>query len=714
MNNYVLRNKKLWATVTLFVLIITSVFSVGQPASANTSQVVLTKSGGWLESAHAEWSKVTGAEGYHVYYKKSNQSDSQYVKIHDILTREYANHYRADAVGLAAGTYNLKVVPVINGAENNAKAAVTGNLTVNAYTREGFAFSSNSAHGTGSGAYNDDGTLKSGAQVIYITPETASTVQLDVITSTSGATTTCTGIGDILTARQKGIDTTPLAIRLIGNVKASQMTGINSSGYLQLKGKAAYTEMNITIEGIGEDATINGWGILIRNSANVEIRNLAVMLFPDDGISLDTTNENIWVHNNDIFYGTAGGDSDQAKGDGSIDLKGNSRYVTISYNHFWDSGKSSLCGMKSETGPNYITYHHNWFDHSDSRHPRIRTMTVHIYNNYFDGNAKYGVGVTMGASAFVESNYFRNCKYPMLISLQGTDIINGVANGTFSGENGGMIKAYGNHIEGATRFVDQNSESTHFDAITVTNKNDTVSSSYKAAVGGTTYNNFDTNSSIMYSYNPDDAQTAKVNTMTYAGRVNGGDLKWTFDNAVDDTDYSVNEGLMAAIRAYTGSVVSIGGSTIDDTNPTDPVEPTDPVDPVDPVEPTEPEVVEGGYQYIADTTNALNTSNYYTVAGSLTTNGKTQTYDGKSLEKALKMDSSGSITFTTTTDNAVLTIGVNANKASSALKVGTTTISDINTGTLQQKQITLGAAGSYTIKKGANECYVYYVVVNEN
>ncbi|WP_342350208.1 hypothetical protein [Clostridium neonatale] len=172
----------------------------------------------------------------------------------------------------------------------------------------------------------------------------------------------------------------------------------------------------------------------MRGARNVEVRNLGIMLFPDDGISLDTDNENIWIHNNDIFYGTAGSDADQAKGDGSVDVKGKSTNVTVSYNHFWDSGKSSLCGM-SDTDEFFVTYHHNWFDHSDSRHPRIRVGTIHIYNNYFDGNSKYGVGVTKGASAFVEANAFRNCKYPMLSSLQGSDIA-GSSTGTFSGESG--------------------------------------------------------------------------------------------------------------------------------------------------------------------------------------------------------------------------------------------------------------------------------------
>ena len=83
----------------------------------------------------------------------------------------------------------------------------------------------------------------------------------------------------------------------------------------------------------------------------------------------------------DFFYGGTGSASDQAKGDGTVDIKGKSSEITVSYNHFWDSGKSSLGGMKSETTSCKLTYHHNWFDHSDSRHPRIRTMSFHIYNN---------------------------------------------------------------------------------------------------------------------------------------------------------------------------------------------------------------------------------------------------------------------------------------------------------------------------------------------
>ena len=83
------------------------------------------------------------------------------------------------------------------------------------------------------------------------------------------------------------------------------------------------------------------------------------------------------------------------------------KVVDIFNDHFYDSGKCSLCGM-GDSKEFHVSYHHNWFDHSDSRHPRVRTCSVHVYNNYYDGNSKYGIGATMGSSIFVENNYFRN------------------------------------------------------------------------------------------------------------------------------------------------------------------------------------------------------------------------------------------------------------------------------------------------------------------
>jgi pectate lyase len=509
--------------------------------------VSISDSKGWLESANVEWNPVEDATGYNVYYKLSNELDFEYRQIDKKLIRQYQSYFRADILGLTEGNYVIKIVPIINNEEVNSKEAITQFIKVKANTREGFAFSSESPMGTGSGAYNNDGTVASNAEIVYITADTVNNVKADVIANKKGTKTTCTGITDILAKRRKGYDKTPLIIRMIGEIKASDIDGLDNNGYLQLKG--CY---NVTFEGVGEDATAYGWGFLIRDAHNLELRNVGVMLFPDDAISLDTDNENVWVHNNDIFYGEAGSDADQVKGDGSCDVKGKSTYVTVSYNHFHDSGKCSLCGM-GDTENFYVTYHHNWYDHSDSRHPRIRVGTVHIYNNYFDGNAKYGVGVTKGSSAFIEANYFRNCKYPMLTSRQGSDIFNN-PKGNFSKEEGGMIKSYNNKITGAERLVYANEESTQFDAYLATSRNEEVSSTYKSVSGENTYNNFDTSSS-MYDYAPDSPENVEGNVTTYAGRVNGGDFRWNFTNA-DDTDYALNTELMAKIKSYKSDLVS--------------------------------------------------------------------------------------------------------------------------------------------------------------
>lgn len=653
-------SQKLMLTALASTLVATPVlyahtgdFITSYAAFETTSTVAITSSEGFLESAAITWSPVANAQGYNVYYKSASDSDSAYKQLDTELIRQYPSYMRADVLGLPEGDYIVKVVPIINNEEATAKQGITSTISVAAHTREGFAFSPESPMGTGSGGYNDDGSVPANAQIIYISADTVNTVQLDVVTNSKGTTTTCTGLTDILAKRQKGYDKTPLIIRMIGTIDSSDISGLNSSGYIQVKGS-----YNTTIEGVGEDATVRGWGILVRNSSNVEIRNLGVMLFPDDGISLDTNNQNIWVHNNDIFYGTAGSDADQAKGDGSADVKGFSTYVTVSYNHFWDSGKCSLCGM-SDSKEFFVTYHHNWYDHSDSRHPRIRVGTIHIYNNYFDGNSKYGVGITKGGSAFVEANYFRNCKYPMLISLQGSDVADG-NQGTFSGEPGGIIKAYNNYVEGAKRLVYHTEDSTEFDAYLATSRYETVPNSYASVSGGNTYNNFDTDSS-MYNYTPDDPANVEYQVTTYAGRVNGGDFSWSFTSD-DDTDYSVNTELMAAVRSYESDLVSIGGNSVVTTPdtpevpetpdvPTVPETPEVPETPDVPTTPETPEEPDDTPDDVATTTHNFTTdgleSDFFTIAGNLSTSKGTAYYNDTELTTCLKMESSTSVIFNT-------------------------------------------------------------------
>lgn len=536
-----------------------------------SQQIQITESSGWLESAFVKWQPLSNAQTYNVYYTGNGLVDK---KIDDQLIRSYGSYFRADIPGLKAGTYTVKVKPVISGTEGTG--STTSNLTVAAQDRNGFAFDG----GRVPGGYNADGTPKTGAVILYITQNTKNTISMDI---TGANANPCVGLQNILYAIKKGKDTRPFIIRLIGNI--TDMT-VMEGGDVVIE-NANNASSYVTIEGIGNDAVANGWGVRLKSASNIEVSNLGFMNCDStagDNVGMQQDNDHIWVHNCDLFYGNAGSDADQIKGDGALDNK-SSTYITMSYNHFWDNGKASLLGLSEGTTTGlYVTYHHNWFDHSDSRHPRVRYYSAHIYNNYYDGVAKYGAGSTMGSSLFVEGNYFRNSKHPMMTSLQGTDIwdeANQVNNagtmGTFSGEAGGSIKAFNNTFDASNatnnmRFVAYNdpnplynisgkiSSTTDFDAYVATTRGETVSSSVKSKSGANIYNNFDTNAAL-YVKNlvVDQPATAKTKVTQYAGRVSGGDLKWTFNNSVDDASSIVITALKSALTNYTGSLVAVQG-----------------------------------------------------------------------------------------------------------------------------------------------------------
>ena len=509
--------------------------------------IQITEAKGWQESAYLKWAPFEGASSYNVYIDGK--------KIDDQLIRQYASYYRADVLGLEAGTYSVKVVPVNAEGTEIAGANTASNLVVKSFNREGFAHFNYS----GVGAYNDNGTLKTGAKVLYITAKTAKTVSTTVNT---GKPETITGLQSIIDAYSKGKDKTPIAFRIIGKVSLSDLDHISSSAEgLQIKGAT----MNMTFEGVGDDATVYGFGFLLREAESVEFRNFAIMRCLDDAMSLDTKNSHVWIHNMDLFYGKKGSAADQAKGDGTVDIKGDSKYVTVAYNRFWDNGKASMCGMKSETGENWITYHHNWFDHSDSRMARVRTMSVHMYNNYYQHSDVYGIGATSGSSVFMESNYFDAVKRPIMSSLQGTDAM---GDGTFSGEKGGLIKAYGNVFANKPdnfSYITYADNNTSFDAYEVSAPSEQVPSSVKTLVGGTSYNNFDTNSSLMYAYAADKAEDvpAIVEGFYGAGRLNHGDIDFVIpdETVVTNGHQQPWPALASILDAYTSGVVKVFGES---------------------------------------------------------------------------------------------------------------------------------------------------------
>ncbi|MBQ9207542.1 MAG: Ig-like domain-containing protein [Treponema sp.] len=577
--------------------------------SSVSEGITITEEKGWLETAYIKWNPATSdvIDGYNVYVKEAG---GEYAKIDDMLVRAYSNtaggstidYYRADALGLKAGTYQMKVVGTASGVETEQVYAESKVITVEAHDRSGFAFTG----GTTPGAYKADGTLKDNAVVIYLTDDNKDSVSLEIYASSTKSKENLTGIQNILNGYAKGRESSPLVIRMIGNVTTASSA---DKGDLVVENKNSTN--SVTFEGVGDDATANGWGLRFKNADYCEARNIGFVNCSSeegDNIGLQQSNNYIWVHNCDMFYGNAGSDADQVKGDGALDCK-KSNYVTFSYNHFWDNGKCNLLGLSEgkksyETGAYYITYHHNWYDHSDSRHPRCRFYNAHVYNNYYDGNAKYGAGSTLGSSVFVESNYFRNCKYPMMISLQGSDIFagstsaqtnskknGGFENGTFSGESGGIIKAYNNYMTGNYTFIPYGSAKYYrngtevsydlsgttadadFDAyvandksekvpesVTANKKSVALGGSFKEGEAGNYYSNFDT-ASTMYSYTADTPEEAKAKVESYAGRENGGDLHYTFNNSVEDTNYIVIDELKSLVTNYKSCLVKVLGTS---------------------------------------------------------------------------------------------------------------------------------------------------------
>ena len=650
-----------------------------------TGVIQITEAKGWQESAYLKWAPFEGASSYNVYVD-GKKIDAQ-------LIRQYASYYRADVLGLKAGTYSVKVVPVNAEGTEIAGENTASNLVVKSYSREGFAHFKYD----GVGAYNNDGTLKAGAKVLYITAKTAKTVSTTVNT---GNSETITGLQSIIDAYSKGKDKTPIAFRIIGKVNLSDLDHISSSAEgLQIKG----AEMNMTFEGVGDDATVYGFGFLLREAVSVEFRNFAIMRCLDDAMSLDTKNSNVWIHNMDLFYGKKGSAADQAKGDGTVDIKGDSKYVTVAYNRFWDNGKASMCGMTSESGENWITYHHNWFDHSDSRMARVRTMSVHMYNNYYQHCDVYGIGATSGSSIFMESNYFDAVKRPIMSSLQGTDA---KGDGTFSGEKGGLIKAYGNVFANKPNnfsYIPYAENNTSFDAYEVSNPSEQVPASVKTLVGGTSYNNFDTNSSLMYAYAADKAEDVPsiVEGFYGAGRLNHGDI----DFAIPDETVVTNghqqpwPALASILDAYTSGVVKVfgesnaagdggsgeGGSTGGSTGGT-----TEGGSTVTPIEGT----------VLVTFTDSKPSSSIVTVSGNYATNKGTATIDGTSYSTCVKMESATNISVTVD-KKVTMTLYFSSADSKTNAKIDGKKPAEVNAvidSTAKTMTVTLDA-GSHTITK---------------
>ena len=524
--------KKAISSVLAATMLATSFTAMPINTFAATS---FSTAGGWFETLYAEWSgnksDVTGVSYSGTASGSLTGDDLTY------LVRQDGSNVRLDIPGLKAGTYNLTVT-------TNSGTITKENIKVYEYDRSGYAHYDAHKEGvTGIGAYNDDGTLKSNAVVVYVTEENKNTVQLpgytgsqypagigNILNYKSADANGVTGGGKIDIVKQLREEGIPLDVRFLGTIRGGDSNTSNNPPAENIKGLTGYNtptnggtkgdngmmirvykSSNVTFEGIGDDATLDGWGIQVISqtgfvSQGLEFRNLNFTNTPEDAIGLEGTaslssspqskdwlNSSCtpikfsWVHNNTFHQGFCKNpaESDKAEGDGSCDWKRGYGY-TMAYNHYINNHKTNLVGSSSQSIQYDASFHHNWYEGVMSRQPLARQANIHIYNTYFDGATSYAISPRAHAYIFSEGNYFGACKNPVDSAKEGSATVKSY-NDSFAGCNG-------------TNAAQQ-----------VTNKTDKVSDS-----SGNPYAGFETGSD-MYEYTATSPIQAKADCLNLAG-----------------------------------------------------------------------------------------------------------------------------------------------------------------------------------------------------
>ncbi|WP_049575620.1 pectate lyase family protein, partial [Nonomuraea sp. SBT364] len=207
------------------------------------------------------------------------------------------------------------------------------------------------------------------------------------------------------------------AVTIITAAQLADYAGRRGPYILWISGRIQVSDMitvvaDKSILGVGATAEITGGGLQLgsttRPGNNVIIRNLRFTDAEDDSVSVTNKAHHVWIDHNDFSAGY----------DGLLDVKRESDYVTVSWNRFHHHSKAMLLGHSdtytADLGKLRVTYHHNFFDGTDQRHPRVRfAEPVHVFNNYYRDNSLYGVASTENAGVLVEGNYFENVAHPI-------------------------------------------------------------------------------------------------------------------------------------------------------------------------------------------------------------------------------------------------------------------------------------------------------------
>lgn len=562
----------------------------GSGSVGTQGTITILEAGASIESAYIEFKKYNNSVNYDYYITNSS---GQLEKVGTDIAYGYetsSTTMRVEFLGLKAGTYEAMVLP--SGSSTDIGSHATFNVI--SYDRSGYAHFN---YTSGVGAYNDDGTLKDNAIVLYVTDDNKNTVQL----SYKGKTVK--GIGNILNSVGKecgeaghegqckkvskgktyygtantnaGIlqdlanDNIPLVVRFIGTVSNSglyKQGTFNANSKTLVEGLTAYdsndyggsegdnghmarmkSAKDVTLEGLGTDAVIDGWGFhFMCESANpdlgksFEVRNLTFINTPEDAIGMEGVQESgmitasverCWVHNNEFYCPSISSpaESDKSEGDGSCDFK-RGEYFTLSYNYFEGCHKTNLIGSSDSSLQYNITMHHNYWKLCEARGPLVRNANVHMYNNVFEQQTSYAMNPRANAYIYSEYNMFYMCK-------NAQDVTSGAIK-SYNDSFSSCIGALGGTI--------------------VTDKSQTVSNNCKYAGKNIDYSKFDTNSSQSYIPNNNyDLQTnvTDARKVIYAyGGVRKDSNVAPGDVTLDDLNIIVSKDSVNEINAYPSTV----------------------------------------------------------------------------------------------------------------------------------------------------------------
>lgn len=244
----------------------------------------------------------------------------------------------------------------------------------------------------------------------------------------AGPTVTVTTYADLKSQAESGSAVTILVQGTIANGADGGQINVKS---------------NKSIVGVGNNAFLNGIGLNISSANNIIVQNLRISLIGvttrtdkagvysstgdegmpqilvngGDAIGIQGTSKNIWIDHCELFAENPDTQTNKDLFDGLVDVKGQTGFITISWNYLHDQHKGGLVGSSDTDlfADRKITYHHNYYNKVKLRVPMYRGAVGHFFNNYIVA-ATDASEIRAGTCVRIEKNYYEALHYSIYTS----------------------------------------------------------------------------------------------------------------------------------------------------------------------------------------------------------------------------------------------------------------------------------------------------------